>query len=276
MADTFQLGVSPTHVALHKGAFSFAPEDRRILPSGESFFIPSFDAGTPICLRGGDTCALGYVKSVSSSHYEEHLLLRDSSATGFNSFPNVAPRAASGGPSVTVDAYSTTYTSVTNFKSNVRSHLGLGSTESATYVRANIYRYEITDVGDLAASLSEVTTASKRVVRLVGVNSSSQQRIGWVYIETATTVVAGTAQRFIHQIIPADMLIGVGDGVTIEDYDNSSTNWDVQDLITSNASAGWQYSRCKTWYTAVASQTDLDNAGLPGTPDTPDGVTDWT
>lgn len=276
MTSTLIGSVSSLGIAYIKGAFDFAAKTPHYGAGDGHTFIPSLDAGSPVYFSGSDTAALGYVYAVSSSHTEEHMLLRDTSETGFAVYPNVAPRAASGGTDVSIDAAGTAYTSTSNFKSNVRSDLSLDSTEAATYARANILRFEVTDVGDLASSLSEVTPASKRVVRLVGVNSSSAERIGWLYIETATTVVSGTAQRFLHQFIPADMLIGPGDGVTIEDYDNSSTQYDLPGLISAKVSTGWQYSRCKTWYTSVASQTALDNAALPGTPDTPDGVTAWT
>ncbi|MCB9761186.1 MAG: hypothetical protein H6739_15200 [Alphaproteobacteria bacterium] len=266
---------SPLNIALQVGALELGADPEPAWTSTGDGFTPATDAGTAEYKVGSQLAAIGHTDAPSSHTLYEHLMLVDTPATGYAVYPAQAPRLPGASPSdVDVVERGTQYANASAFIANVRGDLGLGSTDSATYARAAVRRFEVDDVSDLANDLSEVSPASLAISKLVGKDAEDNVVIGWVYTETATTV-GSKAVKQVHQFIPPQLLLPPNEGLVIKDFDNTSS-WDLQDLVNEKVQVGWQYSRCLCWYEEIDSQGELASAGMPSAPATPDGVSDWT
>ncbi|MCK6520999.1 serine/threonine protein kinase [Myxococcota bacterium] len=240
-------------------------------------FNPVYDAGGVDVWEDGDAAGVSYVTAHSASSTTEDSLLRDTTGAGATVYPGHAPRVpSSSAPSAVVEATTGGFTDRDNFLDGARGHLGLGSNESCTYARAKVKRYKVTDVSALAGAVSEVSPASKKITRLVGVNGANQMREGWVYVETSTTS-NGETVRVLHQIYPADLILPPSGVLTLEGYNNSTSDWDLAGLITAKATVNGRYDVCRCTLSVVSSQAALDSASAPSDPATPSaGVTAWT
>ena len=245
-------------------------------PQARPTFNPSYDSGGVDVWQGSDMSGVTYTTEHSASSTTEDSLLRDTSGTGFAVYPGHAPRApSSSAPSTVAEATSGSFTDRDDFLANARSHLSLGSSETCTYARAKIKRYKVTNVSSLAGAVSEVSPASKKISRMVGVNGASQMREGWVYVETSATV-DGETVRIVHQIYPGDLILPPDGEVTLEAYSNPN-DWDLAGLITAKATVNGRYDVCRCTISTVSSQGALDSASDPSDPATPSaGVTAWT
>ncbi|MBK9367566.1 MAG: hypothetical protein IPN01_14810 [Deltaproteobacteria bacterium] len=263
------------HTAARRGAFDLSAAPAPRLIAVRDTFTPSTDAGTAEYKVGGDLAGLGHVDEQAPHTLHERLLLRDTSGSGYGSYPPQSPRLPGANPAnVAVSERSAHYSDGDDFIDNVRSDLGLGSTDSATYARAVVRRFEVVDVTDLKNDLTETTPKSLAITRLVGTDSGENTVYGWVYTEKET-VQGNKAIKQIHQFVPPTMLLPPNATMTLEDFDNTG-DWDLMDLIEEKVQEGWQYSRCLCWYEAVDSQQELEAAGMPAAPATPNGVVNWS
>ena len=263
------------HTAARRGAFDLSAAPAPRLIAVRDTFTPSTDAGTAEYKVGGDLAGLGHVDEQAPHTLHERLLLRDTAGSGYGSYPPQSPRLPGASPAdVAVSERSAQYSDGDDFIDNVRSDLGLGSTDSATYARAVVRRFEVVDVTDLKNDLTETTPKSLAITRLVGTDSGENTVYGWVYTEKET-VQGNKAIKQIHQFVPPTMLLPPNATMTLEDFDNTG-DWDLMDLIEEKVQEGWQYSRCLCWYEAVDSQQELEAAGMPAAPATPDGVVNWS
>ena len=153
-----------------------AAAPRAEAPPRRETFNPSYDTGGVDVWQGGDVSGVSYTTAHSASSTTEDSLLRDTSGTGFAVYPGHAPRVpSSSAPSTVAEATTGSFADRDDFLANARSHLGLGSSETCTYARAKIKRYKVTNVSSLAGAVSEVSPASKKISRMVGVNGASDR-----------------------------------------------------------------------------------------------------
>lgn len=271
-----QKSFSSLRIAALLGDLSFDARPRRPLKGDGDSFIPAFDGGTTELKVDDLLAGLAYVE-LSGDVGTEDLLMRDAPTTGYARYDDQAPRTpTSGADDIETASASSGFTSRSNFQSGARSALGLSGSDGATYARARIRRFEVTSPSALASSLSERTPVSRKITKLLGQDGQGNPLTGWVYVETAVTVGQSIAERQIHQLVPAGMLLAPGGGTTLVAYDNSQTNWDLAGLIGAQAQSGMQYTRCVVWASLVYSVQDMQNAGLPGAPAVPDGVEGWS
>lgn len=267
--------ISLLDLLARQGALDLGVQSPTPLPSDGVSLLTYWDGGNPVTLVNGKLAAEAYIDDINASTMKEYMVMRDTGTSTYAIYPNHSPRTPGANPAdATVSGASSPFTSVSGFLAGVRSNLGLGSTEEATYARASARRFRVTNVSALAGSLTEETPASKKLTKLEGKDAQNNDVVGWVYVEKATLVGGDIIQYQIHQLVPASMILPPTGTVTLKAFTNSS-DWNLVDWITESAAVGMQYCRGVCWVSIVATTSALQSASVPNGPGTPSGVEDW-